>query len=143
MQIRILLFVIDLQDANKKIIEKKFFCLLLFEGTFTSFLQDKKSKRCHKAVGIKVFLTICLVIEESGSIPLNNGSGSGSRRPKNIRIRWIRIRIRIHNTASKFNFIPPQGGSVPPPQCSQGWILLRSGESRFLQFVTVSLLNIV
>jgi hypothetical protein len=32
-------FVIDLQDANKKLILiNKFFCLLLFEGTFTSFL---------------------------------------------------------------------------------------------------------
>jgi hypothetical protein len=31
-------FVIDLQDANKKLILfKEFFCLLLFEGTFTSF----------------------------------------------------------------------------------------------------------
>ncbi len=29
----------------------------------------------------------CLMIEGSGSIPLTNGSGSGSRRPKNIRIR--------------------------------------------------------
>jgi hypothetical protein len=28
------IFVINLQDANKKIIIKKFFCLLLFEGTF-------------------------------------------------------------------------------------------------------------
>jgi hypothetical protein len=46
------IFVIDLQDANKH------FCLLLFEGTFTSFFKDKKSKRSHKAVGIKVFLTI-------------------------------------------------------------------------------------
>jgi hypothetical protein len=26
------------------------------------------------------------MIEGSGSIPLNNGSGSGSRRPKNIQI---------------------------------------------------------
>jgi hypothetical protein len=45
------IFVIDLQGA-------KFFCLLLFEGTFTSFFIDKKSKRSHKTVGIKVFLTI-------------------------------------------------------------------------------------
>jgi hypothetical protein len=41
---------------NKK--KKKFSCLLLFEGTFTSFLKDKKSKRSHKTVEIKVFLTI-------------------------------------------------------------------------------------
>ena len=47
------IFVIDLQEANKKI-----FFLLLFEDTFTLFYKDKKSKRCHKAVGIKVFLTI-------------------------------------------------------------------------------------
>jgi hypothetical protein len=52
------IFVIDLQDANKK--ERQFFCLLLFEGTFTciSFVNDKKSKRSHKTVGIKDDLTI-------------------------------------------------------------------------------------
>jgi hypothetical protein len=51
------LFVIDLQDANKKLILTKFSCLLRFEGTFSSFFKDKKSKRNHKTVGIKVFLT--------------------------------------------------------------------------------------
>jgi hypothetical protein len=52
-------FVIDFQDANKKqICLKKIFCSLLFEGTFTSFFIDRKSQKCHKAVGIKVFLTI-------------------------------------------------------------------------------------
>jgi hypothetical protein len=52
------IFVLDLQDANKKLIfQKKFFCLLLFEGTLTSFFKDKKSKGSHKTVGIKVFLT--------------------------------------------------------------------------------------
>jgi hypothetical protein len=37
---------------------KKFFCILLFEGTFASFFKGKKSKRSHKTVEIKVFLTI-------------------------------------------------------------------------------------
>ena len=49
----------------------------------------------------------CIMIEGSGSgsragsgsIPLTSGSGSGSWRPKNMWIRWIRIRIRIRNTA--------------------------------------------
>jgi hypothetical protein len=44
-------FVIDLQDANKKLIfVHNFFCLLLFEGTgtFTLFFKDKKSKRVTK-----------------------------------------------------------------------------------------------
>jgi hypothetical protein len=53
------IFIIDLQDANKKIIEKRSFsCIILFEGTFTSFCKDKKSKRSHKTVEIKVFPTI-------------------------------------------------------------------------------------
>ncbi len=55
------IYDIYLQGANKKLIKKKKFCLLLFEstGTFISFFQDKKLKRSHKTVGIKVFLTIC------------------------------------------------------------------------------------
>jgi hypothetical protein len=52
------IFGIDLQDANKKQNLKKVFCFLLFKGTLTSFFKDKKSKRSHKTVGIKVFLTI-------------------------------------------------------------------------------------
>jgi hypothetical protein len=85
------IFVIDLQDPNKKTnFSKKHFCLLLFEGTFTSFFKDKKFKRSHKTVRIKVFLTILLddrrIIEgsgpRSGSTALTNGSGS--RRPKNM-----------------------------------------------------------
>jgi hypothetical protein len=53
------IFVIDLQDVNKKLSGnlKK---VSLLEGTFTSFFKDKKSKRSHKTVGIKVFLTFLL-----------------------------------------------------------------------------------
>jgi hypothetical protein len=51
------IFITDLQDAKKK--QKKKFCILLFEGgAFTSFFKDKKSKRSHKTVEIKIFLTI-------------------------------------------------------------------------------------
>jgi hypothetical protein len=65
--------------------------MLLFEGTFKSFFRDKKSKRSHKIVEIKAFLTLLLngsgsgSIAGSGSIPLTNGGpktcgsgGSGS-----------------------------------------------------------------
>jgi hypothetical protein len=54
----IFVIVIDFQDANKKLIKQKSFCLLPFEGTFTSFFYYEKSKRSQKTVGIKVFLTI-------------------------------------------------------------------------------------
>ncbi len=47
---------------QKTNLKKKFFCLLLFEGTFTSFFfKDKKSKRSHETVRIKVFLTFHVV----------------------------------------------------------------------------------
>jgi hypothetical protein len=50
------IFVIDLQDAKKNLV----FLLIIFEGTFTFYIifKAKKSKRSHKRVGIKVFLTI-------------------------------------------------------------------------------------
>ncbi len=39
-------FVSEWQDANKKsVLFSKFFCFLLFEGTFTSVFKDKKSNR--------------------------------------------------------------------------------------------------
>jgi hypothetical protein len=55
-------FIIGRQDANKKKrIKKKFFCILLFEGTFTSFFKNKTSKRSHKTIEIKVFFFLCLL----------------------------------------------------------------------------------
>jgi hypothetical protein len=48
------IFIIDLQDANKKLNKKKF-CILLFEGTLTSFFKGKKSKRSHKTAEKKCF----------------------------------------------------------------------------------------
>ncbi len=43
---------------QKKNFFKKLFCIVLFEGTFTSFFKGNKSKRSHKTVEIKVFHTI-------------------------------------------------------------------------------------
>ncbi len=62
----------------------------LFECPFTSFF--KKKAQNSRNQGFSYYF--CLVIEwaGSGSISLTNGAGSGSRRPKNIRIRRIRIR---------------------------------------------------
>jgi hypothetical protein len=56
------IFIIDLQDANKKLIKKKkFFCILLFAGTLTSFFKDKQPKISHKTVINKVFLQVLLI----------------------------------------------------------------------------------
>jgi hypothetical protein len=43
------IFIIDLQEAIKKLIFlKKFFCILLFEGTFPSFSKIKSQKEVTK-----------------------------------------------------------------------------------------------
>ncbi len=62
---------------------------------------------------------------ESGSIHLTDGSGSGSRRPKNMRIRWIRIR----NTASCMFFFC---------RTRAGWRSVESDAKRWLAGATRS-----
>jgi hypothetical protein len=52
------IFVIDLQDAKKKQFFFKFFCLLLFEGTFTSFFKEKKVKKKSQSIRNQGFFTI-------------------------------------------------------------------------------------
>jgi hypothetical protein len=65
-------FVIDLQDVNKKPFKKNFCCLLLFEGTLTSFFKDKKSQKepqNSRNQGFSYYF--CMMREGSGSIPLS------------------------------------------------------------------------
>jgi hypothetical protein len=98
---------------------KQFFCLLLFEDTFTSF--SKKVQKSHKTVETRFFLLFLLAKEGSGSgsIPLTNGSGSGSGRPKNM---WIR------NTGRK-KHMGTQGVHIPNKLCKQQvnmWHMLRA-----------------
>jgi hypothetical protein len=53
------IFITDLQDANKKrILKKKVFLYITFLRYLYIIFKDKKSKRCHITVEIKVFLTI-------------------------------------------------------------------------------------
>jgi hypothetical protein len=65
------IFVIDPQDASKKLIKKKSFSAYYFLKVHLHHFSKIKER-----------------IEGSGSIPLTNGFGSG--RPKNMWIRWIR-----------------------------------------------------
>jgi hypothetical protein len=50
------IFVLDLQDAN----QKKFFCLLLSEGTITSFSKIKSHKEGTKQRESRFFLLFLL-----------------------------------------------------------------------------------
>ncbi len=69
-----------------------FFCLLHFEGTFGSFLKIKRQKNSPNSRNQGFSYYFCLMIEGSESISMSNGSGS--RRLKNMWIRWIWMRIR-------------------------------------------------
>ncbi len=91
---------------QKTNLKKLFFCLLLFEGTFTSFFKVKKVKKKSQNSRNQGFsYYCCLMVEGSGSVPLTNGSGS--RRPKNIRIRRIRIRNTAIHTSKMVRFWTP------------------------------------
>jgi hypothetical protein len=104
---------------TKTNLKKRFFCLLLFEGIFTSFFKDKKVQKKSQKIRNQGFsCNFCLMIEGprsgggSGSIPLNIGSGSG--RPKNMWIRWIRIWHTAYNTLHLviYTFIDPSSFAV-------------------------------
>jgi hypothetical protein len=60
------------------------------------FLRKKGIRESQNISNQSFSYYFCLMKEGSGSRPLTNESGSGSRRHKNIRILWIRI--KIHNT---------------------------------------------
>ncbi len=51
------IFVIDLPKMPTKTNFLKCFCAYYFLKVLVHHFKDKKSKRSHKAVGIKVFLT--------------------------------------------------------------------------------------
>ncbi len=100
------IFVIDLQDASKKLIFNTIFSAYYFLKIHLHHFSKIKSQKESQNRGNQGFsYYFCMMIEGSGSgagsvsgsIPLTSGFGSGSGRPKNMWIRWIRIRIR--NTA--------------------------------------------
>ncbi len=75
------IFVHDLQDANKKGFSAYFF-LKVYLHHFLKIKSQKKSQNGRNQAFAYYF---CFMIEGSGSVSLTYGSGSG--RPKNIRIR--------------------------------------------------------
>jgi hypothetical protein len=62
----------------------KFFCLLLFETTLTSFSKIKSHKESENRRSEGFSYQFSFMIEGFRSVPRSNGSASGS--PKNIRI---------------------------------------------------------
>jgi hypothetical protein len=77
------IFVITFK-ANKKIIFKIFsaYYILSLKVHLHHFSKIKCKKEITNSRNQGFSCYFCLMIEGSGSIPLTNGSGSGSRRPK-------------------------------------------------------------
>ncbi len=76
------------QKTNKK----KVFLLFTFRRVHLHHFSKISQKEVTNSRNQGFSYYFCLMIEGTGSMTLTNGSGS--RRPKNIRIRRIRIRIR-------------------------------------------------
>jgi hypothetical protein len=95
-QIRILLF----SSLTFKMPAKNYFLNTIFSVYYFlklhlhHFSKIKSQKESQDSRNQGFFYYFCMMIEGSGSgsIPLTSGSGSGSGRPKNMWIRWIRIR---------------------------------------------------
>jgi len=90
------IFVIDLQDASKKLIFEHNFSAYYFLKVYLHHFSKIKSQtesQNSRNQGFSYYF--CMMIEGSGSITLTSGSGSG--RPKNMWIRWIRIRNTANN----------------------------------------------
>jgi hypothetical protein len=82
---------------------------VLFDGTFTSVFKGKTSIRSknNAVVETKYFLTVLFLLVDGRIRIRTNNDGSGSGRPKNIR-------IRSHNTETCNNyFLFEQCGTVP------------------------------
>ena len=93
------IFVIYLQDANKKLIFNTIFSAYYFLKVHLhnfSKIKSQKESQNSKNQGFSYYFF--MIIEGSGSgtgsIPLTSGSGSG--RPKNM---WIRIRNNVISVA--------------------------------------------
>ncbi len=108
------IFVIDLQDASKKLIFYTIFSAYYFLKLHLHHFSEIKSLKESQNSRNQVFSYYFWMMiggsgsgsrAGSGSIPLTSGSGSGSGRPKNVWIRWIRIRNTDENF-SDWSFFP-------------------------------------
>jgi hypothetical protein len=102
-------FITDLQDARKKLIFSTIFSAYYFFKLHlhhVSRIKSQKESQNSRNKGFSYYF--CMMIEGSGSGSIPLTSGSGSWRPKNMWIRWIRIRIRnTEGNKEMYAYEPP------------------------------------
>ncbi len=113
---------------QKTTLKKSFSAHYFLKAYLHNFLKIKSQKDVTKQYKSRVFLLILLNDPGSGSTPLTNGNGSGSRRPKII---WFRIRNTGHNTVLSI-----------PPFCNKKTAWQASKSFFFFQF-SISGLGVV
>ncbi len=131
------IFVIDLQDANKKLIKKKSFCAYYFLKLHSSFSKDKKSKRSQNSRNQGFSYYFCLMIEGSGFMrylwfmdpdpggPKTYGSdGSGSA--------TLAIRYK------KIEFLKKGHWSLPEMKCVAWSLMMWSSRSKIIADLILS-----
>ncbi len=108
---------------EKKLIFNTTFSACYFLKVHIHYFSKIKSQKVSQNSRTQYFSYYFCMIEGSGygSKPLTSGSGSG--RPKNTRIRWILIRIRIRNTAWNRNFLPCGTGTVTFKKVGTGTVI--------------------
>jgi hypothetical protein len=95
------IFVIDLQDASKKLtFFYTIFSAYYFLKVHLHHFSKIESQESQNSRNQDFSYYFCMIEGSgseagSGSIPLTSGSGSGSGRPKNMWIRWIRTIFRV------------------------------------------------
>jgi hypothetical protein len=103
--------------AKKLIFNTIFSAYYFLKVHLHHFSKIKSQKASQKIRNQGLSYYFCMIIEGSGSgsLPLTSESGSGSWRPKNMWIRWIRIRrIRLRNTARNPCFSPDEAVGAAP-----------------------------
>ncbi len=115
------LFVSDLQVCVYFLLKEHLLYIILQRSKVIKKSQNSRNKDFSRL--------FCLLMEESGSgagarfgsgsVQINYGSRCGSRRPKNIRILRIWMRLRIRNTVDTCTALPKAEFVIEPPPDTQ------------------------
>ncbi len=112
------------QKTNFNTIFSAYFFLKVHLHHFSK-IKSRKESQNRRNQGFSYYFWMMREGSGFGSIPLTSGSGSEAGRPKNMWIRWIRIRIRIRNTGQNTRI---RFRKDPNPDLQTPWGIYGSGK---------------
>jgi hypothetical protein len=106
-------FVIDLQDASKKLIFNTIFSAYYFlKVHLHHFSKIKSQKEPQNSRNQGFYYYFCMMIEGSGSGSISLTSGSGSGRPKTMCIRIRNTDWQCYRSSMPIFLIPDPGSCI-------------------------------